>query len=162
MSTEVVLNNYFENAENDPTVGYINYPFKELPEGKYSLELKAYDNLDNSSVALTEFIISESAELAIEHLLNYPNPFTTSTSFYFEQNQSKPIEYLIQIFTISGKEIKSFKNIHDGSSNKVGPILWDGKDEFGDPIGRGVYIYKLTVQFGDQSESVLNKLVILK
>lgn len=161
-TNEVLLNDYFEPSLGDPTSGSISYPIGELNPGEYSIELKGYDNLNNPSKAYTEFLIEESAELALEHLLNYPNPFTNNTAFYFEQNQSEPVEFLIQIFTISGKEIKSIQAVHDGVSERVGPIQWDGKDEFGDEIGRGVYLYKLTVRMNGKTETLTNKLVILK
>ena len=59
--------------------------------------------------------------------------------------------------------IKSIKTqINSLGNNKPNPIEWDGKDDFGDQIGRGVYIYQLEVQTpnGDSSKK-LEKLVIL-
>jgi hypothetical protein len=42
-------------------------------------------------------------------------------------------------------------------------ITWDGRDDFGDRIGKGVYVYKLTVRSsltGNKAEKY-EKLVIL-
>ena len=97
-------------------------------------------------------------------MLNYPNPFTTKTSFYFEHNQPCCyLEVMIQIFTISGKLIKTIETVVSTDGFRNEPIAWDGRDDFGDNIGRGVYFYKLRVknQDGKYAEK-LEKLVILK
>ena len=42
-------------------------------------------------------------------------------------------------------------------------IDWDGKDDYGDTIGRGVYVYKVEVKSEDGSKGEeYQKLVILK
>ena len=100
----------------------------------------------------------------IEHLLNYPNPFTTNTSFYFEHNRpNQNLEVQIQIFTVSGKLVKTINSLQINTGFRVGPIDWSGFDDFGDKIGRGTYIYKLKVKDGNgEFVEKLEKLVILK
>ena len=150
---------------NDYKSGNITYPLNELSDGQHSLSLKVWDVNNNSGKAYTEFIVSSNSKLAIDHIFNYPNPFTTSTEFYFEHNQiDQDLDVLIKIYTISGKLVKSIKTqINSLGNNKPNPIEWDGKDDFGDQIGRGVYIYQLEVQTpnGDSSKK-LEKLVILR
>lgn len=68
----------------------MRYRLTDLPEGRHTLDLKAWDVYNNSSVKSTEFVVAPSAELALEHVLNYPNPFTTHTEFYFEHNRPAP------------------------------------------------------------------------
>ena len=98
-------------------------------------------------------------------MLNYPNPFTESTAFYFEHNRPNDIlNVLIQIFSISGKLVKTIEdeNIQPGSL-RIGPIYWNGKDDFGDNIGRGTYVYKVRVKTASgESTEKYEKLVILK
>ena len=100
----------------------------------------------------------------IEHLLNYPNPFTTNTSFYFEHNRpNQNLEVQIQIFTVSGKLVKTINSLQTNTGFRVGPISWDGRDDFQDNIGRGTYIYKLKVKdMNGEFIEKLEKLVILK
>ena len=100
----------------------------------------------------------------MEHILNYPNPFTTSTGFYFEHNQSNDeLNIIIQILTISGRLIKTIETTESSSSKRIGPIHWNGRDDFGDPIGRGVYLYKISVKNSTgNSIHKIQKLVILK
>ena len=97
-------------------------------------------------------------------MLNYPNPFTTHTDFYFEHNQiGTEIDVLIQIFTISGKLVKTIETSLIPNGYRAGPYPWDGTDDFGNRIGRGVYVYrvKLRSSLGEVVEK-FEKLLILK
>ena len=119
----------------------------ELEEGRHTLKLKAWDVHNNSGEAELEFIVAENQDLEIENLLNYPNPFTTNTSFYFDHNQpGQSLQVRLQVFTVSGKLVKTIDGFYYSEGFRAGPIGWNGKDEFGDEIGRGVYVYKVSVK----------------
>ena len=111
----------------------------------------------------TEFIAAPSEDIIIKNLLNYPNPFTTSTSFYFEHNQpSAELDVLIQVFTVSGKLVKTIESQITATGYRCGPFVWDGLDDFGSRIGRGVYIYRLKVRTNSgKTIEKFEKLVIL-
>lgn len=162
---KIVLNEYYEAALDDYQNGEVRFPFKKLNAGKHTLSFKVWDVYNNSSEEYTEFVVASSAKLALDHVFNYPNPFTTNTNFQFEHN--KPGELLtvqIQIFTITGKLIKTIETTVTTEGNRIDFINWDGLDDFGDKIGRGVYIYRLKVK-SSSSEEVANKyekLVILR
>ncbi len=163
--TEYVLNEQYQTDLNTFKLGSINYQLKDIKKGSHTLEFRASDNHNNDSKFYTEFIIEEDAELALAHVLNYPNPFTTNTGFYFEQNQIKHsrIEVLIQVYTITGKIVKTIFSNLEADQKLIGPIAWDGKDDFGDRIGRGVYLYKVQVSAENGSKAAhIEKLVILK
>lgn len=159
-----VLNDYYSPSVNSFQNGEVIFPLDKLEEGRHSLEFKVFDNQNNSSKAYTEFIIENNPELALKNVLNYPNPFTTSTGFYFEHNQnSNNLEVVIHIYTISGKIIKTLTGMYNTTSQRVGPIEWDGLDEYGDKIGRGVYVYQVTViNSNGDSEKAVQKLVLLR
>nr|MBA3900617.1 T9SS type A sorting domain-containing protein [Bacteroidota bacterium] len=96
-------------------------------------------------------------------VLNYPNPFTTRTEFYFEHNQpGNWLDVQIQVFTVSGKLVKTINTNTRTDGFRAEPIPWNGLDDFGDKIGRGVYIYRLKVRSteGTVAEKI-EKLVIL-
>ena len=159
-----ILNNYYTPSTTTYQNGEVIFPIEQLKEGRHSLEFKAFDNQNNSSKAYTEFIIENNPKLALKHLLNYPNPFTQNTGFYFEHNQtSEDLEILINIYTISGKIIKTLEGVYSASSQRIGPIHWDGLDEFGDKIGKGVYVYQITAKNskGD-TDKAIQKLVLLR
>jgi len=164
-STEssVVLNDYYQADLNSYKSGTIRYPFSELAEGKHTLSLKVWDVYNNSSQSYTEFVVARSAELALRHVLNYPNPFTTKTQFYFEQNQCcQVLDVSVQIFTVSGKLVKSIDQFVNTEGFRSDPIDWDGRDDFGDRIGKGVYIYRIKVKTSEGAVAEkFEKLVIL-
>lgn len=159
-----VLNDYYESDLNTYQKGMVRYPFKDIENGSHKLLLKAWDVYNNSSETEIEFVVAESAELALTHVLNYPNPFTTYTEFWFEHNQPCcGLDVQIQIFTITGKIVKTINTKVETSGFRADPIPWDGTDDFGDKIGKGVYLYRLKVKsntglYADKIE----KLVILK
>jgi hypothetical protein len=159
----IVLNDYYETELNSYKEGSVRYPFSNLPEGRHTLQLKVWDVYNNSSTASTEFIVAKSAKLALDHVLNYPNPFTTKTSFYFEHNQACDLmDVQVQVFTISGKLVKTINTYVSTEGFRSEPIEWDGTDDFGDKIGRGIYIYRVKVRSEDGSTAEkFEKLVIL-
>ena len=160
----VVLNDYYESDLDSYQSGKVIYPFSNLSEGRHNLRFKVWDVYNNSSETSTEFIVTSSAELALKHVLNYPNPFTSHTSFYFEHNRPcVPLTAQLQVFTISGKLVKTIEaNMHT-EGYLSDPIEWDGLDDYGDKIGRGVYIYRVSLRSTDgKSADQYQKLVILR
>jgi flagellar hook assembly protein FlgD len=102
--------------------------------------------------------------MVIEHVLNYPNPFTTHTEFFFEHNQPcQALEVTIQVFTVSGKLVKTIQTLVSQGGYRSEGIAWDGRDDFGDRIGKGVYVYRIAVKnpAGKQVEK-FEKLVLLR
>ncbi|MFA8433663.1 MAG: type IX secretion system sortase PorU [Marinifilaceae bacterium] len=161
---EIQLNDHYESELDNYQKGKITYQFTDLAEGEHQLRLKVWDNVNNSSETELDFIVAESAELAIKHVLNYPNPFTTNTGFYFEHNMPhKELDILIQILTVSGRMVKTIETSLIPEGFRIGPIRWDGRDDFGNRIGKGVYFYRLQVR--DKEGKTVNKfqkLVLLK
>lgn len=161
--SSIVLNDFYQADLNSYKSGTIRYPFSELSEGKHTLSLKVWDVYNNSSQSYTEFIVARSAELALSHVLNYPNPFTTKTQFYFEQNQCcQVLDVSVHIFTVSGKLVKTIDQFVQTEGFRSDPIEWDGRDDFGDKIGKGVYIYRIKVKTSEGAVAEkFEKLVIL-
>jgi hypothetical protein len=159
-----ILNDYYENDLNSYQSGKVRYQFQNLEPGPYALTFKVWDVYNNSSTASTDFIVSESAQLALDHVLNYPNPFTTHTTFMFEHNRPYiPMNVQVQIFTVSGKLIKTISDKIIMQGYRSDQIEWDGLDDYGDKIGRGVYVYRLRVKTDDgQYADKFEKLVILR
>lgn len=163
-SQPIVLNDYYQADQDNHRKGTIRYPFRNLAEGPHTLSLKVWDVANNSATATIEFVVVKSDNLQLDKVMNYPNPFTTHTQFFFEHNQPGiPVDVEIQIFTISGKIVKTLHATSQSGGFRSEPIVWDGLDDFGDRIGRGVYVYRLRVQTPDgKSAHKFEKLVMLK
>ncbi|MCR5454088.1 MAG: type IX secretion system sortase PorU, partial [Bacteroidales bacterium] len=158
------LTDYYTTAKDRASAGTIEYQLPELKDGSHTIRLKAWDNLNNSNEVSATFSITGSSRFAISHLLNYPNPFTDHTSFYFEQNDvQSDIEYEITIFTMSGKIVRTLTGTLPGGEMRCGPIVWDGIDNYGHQIARGVYFYRLRIRNSAGEKALArDKLLYLK
>jgi hypothetical protein len=159
-----ILNDYYEADLNSYQNGKVYFPFTDLTEGRHKLTLKVWDVYNNSSEATIEFVVVKSKDITLERVYNYPNPFTTYTEFWFEHNQpSKQLYAQVQIFTVSGKLVKTIEQHILNEGYRATSINWDGLDEYGDRIGRGVYVYRLKVRAENFSVAEkYEKLVILR
>lgn len=162
--TAIVLNDYYESELDDYQRGNVKYPFSKLKEGTHTLKVKSWDIHNNSSEDYTEFVVASNAKLALSHVYNYPNPFTTRTQFMFEHNRPcDNMDVTIQIYTVSGRIVKSIHEQVTCEGFRVNDIVWDGRDEYGDAIGKGVYVYKLNVRDSEgNSAHKFEKLVVLR
>ncbi|MEN8764521.1 type IX secretion system sortase PorU [Wenyingzhuangia sp.] len=160
----ISVNEFYTTEKDDFTTGLISYEIEELSVGNHTLTLKAWDTYNNSSTQSLSFYVREDKGFEISKVLNYPNPFINHTEFWFKNNRlGDPIEITVQIYTVSGKLLKT---IHRSDSNldEISRVVtWDGKDDYGNRLGKGVYIYKLTVKenITGQSNEKIEKLVIL-
>lgn len=160
----IVLNDYYTSAENNYQKGQVKYTLKDLEAGPHSVRLKAWDTHNNSSEEYIEFFVSIDADLALEHVLNHPNPFSTNTTFHFDHNRvGENLDIQVQIYTISGKLVKTLQTTSYASKAHVADISWNGRDEYNDALARGVYVYKVNVrsQQDGSKTSKFEKLVIL-
>lgn len=179
-----VLNEYYEGGDNNPCTnpefedyqkGQVMYRLSNLELGEHQILFKAWDINNNSSEQTLDFIVMEegSDHIHIEKLLNWPNPFTDQTYFHFEHNCDSELEVMVQIFTVSGKLVKTIRQPVSAEPWREGyrtgrfAIPWDGLDDFGDKIGKGVYIYRLTArglnpELCKGTATAVEKLVILK
>lgn len=159
-----ILNDYYEAEKDSFTTGKILYPLSKISEGRHTITAKAWDVQNNSAEATTEFIVANDAKVALSNVFNYPNPFTTSTSFMFEHNRpGDNLSILIQIYTNTGRLVKSIQREIASDGFRVNDIKWDGLDDYGDKIGKGVYIYKVAVKDSQGNAAYkFQKLVLLR
>jgi len=160
----IVLNDYYESELNSYKNGRVVYPFYKLEEGLHNITFKVWDVHNNSSEAYLEFYVTASEELAIEHLMNYPNPFSDRTYFVFQHNQAfNSLDIEIAIFSITGEPVKTIHKTILNEGYKSEPIEWNGTNSFGNRIAKGLYIYRLTVTTEDgRVAEKTEKLILLK
>lgn len=160
----VVLNDLYEADLDTYKSGRVLYRYSDLPEGNHTLRVKAWDVHNNSTDAYTEFVVAPSEELALAHVLNYPNPFTTKTEFYFEHNRPcNALHAQVQVYTIAGRLVKTLDRQLQCEGTRSEPMPWDGLDDSGDKLGRGVYVYRLNITTAEgESADKFEKLVILR
>ncbi|NND06351.1 MAG: type IX secretion system sortase PorU [Saprospiraceae bacterium] len=166
----IILNEFYESEKDDYTRGTVRYPMSDLELGKHTLTVKAWDIANNSTEMLTEFVVIDEAEDGLRHVLNYPNPFSQSTCFQFEHSfLDQDLDIRVDILTPSGRRVTTLEKNIKASGNLSRDIKWDGRDDFGDRLANGIYIYRVTVRVTDASSgrvlkntSDLQKLVVLR
>jgi hypothetical protein len=125
--------------------------------GKYNLSVQAADRNGNLSgdhaYSINFEVVKEST---ISYLTNYPNPFSSSTRFvYTLTGNSAPENMIIQIMTVTGKVVREITEDELGplqvGRNQITNYAWDGKDQFGDPLANGVYLYRVLARVNGQT-----------
>jgi hypothetical protein len=142
-----------ENMQFLPATGTENVakimwrPIFEV-DGTYQLAVEGTDESSNHSGDNRYQINFEViTRPTITEILNYPNPFTTNTRFVFTVTGHQAPTYMkIQIMTITGRVVREV-TMQELGTIRVGrnmtDFAWDGTDQFGDRLARGVYIYKV-------------------
>lgn len=178
-----VLNDFFtsggSNGCNSELKAYqkgsVSYPFRNLSPGNHQLVFKVWDINNNSTTATLNFVVKDEADqkLVLNKLLNWPNPFTDKTYIQFEHNCDDILDVNIQIYTITGKLVRSFSQpvvsepFLQGFRTPRQSIEWDGKDDFGATVGKGTYIFKVYAKSPNQDKckggaTAVEKMVLLK
>ena len=117
-------------------------------DGEYELIVTGKDVSSNKSGSIEYRVAFEVYNKSmITNLLNYPNPFTSSTAFVFTLTGTElPSQFRIQILTVTGKVVREV------TKQELGPIKighniteykWNGKDQFGQSLANGVYLYRV-------------------
>ena len=127
------------------------------PQGdEYSLIVTGNDLSGNPSGTIAYQITFKIITKAmISNMLNYPNPFTTSTAFVFTITGSDvPQNIKIQILTITGKVVREITKeelgpLHVGTN--ITEFKWDGTDMYHQRLANGVYLYHVVTNLNGKS-----------
>jgi len=164
VSDPFILNDYYQTKLDDYTNGILRFPLRKLAIGLHTVTFKAWDVYNNPITAEIQFVVVGNETITLTHVLNYPNPFVNHTEFWFSHNRPyEPLEVQVQVLTITGKVVWTKNQIITTDGFLSREITWDGKDDFGSRIGKGVYVYKLTVKSNltNSKAEKYEKLVIL-
>ncbi len=135
---------------------------KKFSKGEHNLRIfvkDAYGKISTQPIVDRYFKVT--SELEIYNVYNYPNPFSSETYFTFVLTQV-PDELLIKIYTVAGRLIKELRLSHADLTTNFNKVLWDGKDEDGDFVGNGVYLYKIIAKKADKVQTVIQKLAVVR
>ncbi|WP_223651689.1 type IX secretion system sortase PorU [Hymenobacter psoromatis] len=165
----VVVNSAYTTDVDNFRTGLVRYLYKDLAPGPHTIRLKAWDTHNNSAEGTVDFLVEQSAQLALSHVLNYPNPFSNITTFHFDQTSAgQELDVQVQIFTIAGRLVKTLRanfptsTAHMPSTLQDPSLTWNGRDDYNDQLARGVYVYRVSVRVpGGQTATKFEKLVLL-
>ncbi|KUG25936.1 hypothetical protein ASZ90_004233 [hydrocarbon metagenome] len=134
----------------------------QLDNGDYALSVSG-ENIRPANSDAVEYVrfFKVSNENKILYPYNYPNPFMNETYFTFKLTKV-PNELKIKIFTIAGRLIREIKLNREDLNYDLNRIYWNGRDEDGDLIANGVYLYKIISYDDNETTTVTNKLAIVR
>ncbi len=131
-------------------------------DGEYVLRVFGKNvNGQTQSIPSYEKLFLVSNELKLVDAYNYPNPFKDNTNFTFRLTQI-PDELYIKVFTVAGRLIREIEVNPSQLKTDFNYIPWDGRDEDGDSIANGVYIYRIYAKTADDSYRITQKLAIMR
>lgn len=151
------------NIKNDSANRTLTFEINPvLNNGEHQFKIfgnNVYGKLDNQPGFERVFVVSN--ELAVMNCYNYPNPIKDNTYFTFKLPQL-PEELTIRVYTIAGRLVKEIKKSSAELNIDFNRIYWDAKDQDGNFLANGVYLYKVIVRKDGKSESLTQKLAIVK
>jgi len=91
---------------------------------------------------------------SVVQLSNQPNPFNAATTITYVLSANGPVH--LDVLDILGRHVVTLADSwHSAGEYQV---AWDGRDERGQPVGSGMYFYRLTMP----GAAVSGKMVLLK
>jgi hypothetical protein len=166
-ATTRTLNAFYQANINTYQYGTVRYQLPTLTHGPHTLQVRAWDNVNNSSTRTLAFnvvatALGDMSPLVIDKVMNFPNPFTQSTTFSFEHNfPGQNIAVNLSIFTQNGKLVKQINKTVNTSGTRNVQITYDGTDASGRRIARNVYIYKIQISAAGTNYNTSGKLICL-
>jgi len=177
-ATTRTLNAFYQANINTYQYGTVRYQLPTLTPGPHTLKVRAWDNVNNSNTRTLGFTVaptagssvttggsgngSDMSPLVIDKVINFPNPFTSQTTFSFEHNfPGQNIEVNLSIYTQNGKLVKQINKTANTNGTRNVQITWDGTDASGSKIARNVYIYKIQISAAGTNYQSSGKLICL-
>jgi hypothetical protein len=165
------LNSFYQANINTYQYGTVRYQLPTLTPGPHTLQVRAWDNVNNSNTRTLGFTVAATAgsntsgdmsPLVIDKVINFPNPFTDQTTFSFEHNfPGQNIAVNLSIYTQNGKLVKQINKTANTNGTRNVQITWDGTDATGSKIARNVYIYKIQISAAGTNYQSSGKLICL-
>ncbi|MBK8952151.1 MAG: hypothetical protein IPM85_07540 [Chitinophagaceae bacterium] len=133
------------NTDNTATINFEPY---FVQDGQYELIVTGRDKSNNEAGAI-EYRVAFRVfnKPMISNMLNYPNPFTTSTAFVFTITGTEvPQNIKIEIMTITGKIVREITKDELGAlriGRNITEFKWNGTDQYGQKLANGIYLYRV-------------------
>ncbi|GAB4321603.1 MAG: type IX secretion system sortase PorU [Bacteroidales bacterium] len=162
-SEQVVLDRYFVQDIDSYQSGSISYPWYQLPDGDYTVTVKAWDVYNNSSEALIKFSVDNDANLQIIKLYAYPNPTPDVTHFTFEHTRpGTELSIDLTIYNFTGELVNDFSLTRYSPGTHLEFLTWNGRDNRGNRVPAGIYIYSVTIRDDLGREAVRRQKLIIR
>ena len=158
----IVLNDRYEPALDDFRRGRVAIPIEGLKPGTYEFSLRVWDTQNNVSTAQLWFVVAD--DVFLSGVANYPNPFSEETNICIKHSgDDGRFHVRMQVFDATGRHVATVEDQMNSHNESVGPLRWNGRDQFGNPLPSGLYLYRLTLTGEDGfSRTVSQRMMIAR
>lgn len=157
------LNSYFSYDMDSYTDGSVTYQFPELADGHYTIKLKAWDLLNNSSEQKLDFVVDSKEPIRIHNIEIIPSVATEETTVKVTHDRPLTVSsYRVRIFNTSGVEVYAT----DFTTERISQDFqwkWDLKNTKGREVQSGIYLIR--VEFETEDEGIIGmsgKVIVVK
>lgn len=161
VNQEYIVNDFYQAEPGGYKSGELYYKLRDLPQGEYTLTLRAWDACTNSGSASLHFRVDTSG-LVLGNLYNYPNPTNGGTTFSFQHNFPQTnLQADLRIYSIQGTLVKTIRRTVNADGYRSVQLYWDGNSDGGARLAPGLYIYTLYLGNGKgKTVKASNKLIL--
>ena len=156
------LNSYFQYDFGDYRSGTVGFSLPTLSEGNHQLVFRAWDVLNNPSVAELNFRVARALQPNCFSVECTRNPATTQTSFIINHDRTgSQMDVELEVFDASGRML--WRKSETGVSTDNTYILdWDLTTSSGSRLQTGVYLYRVLISSdGSKRASQSQKLIVI-
>ncbi|MCD7722121.1 MAG: type IX secretion system sortase PorU [Prevotellaceae bacterium] len=159
--TTYTLNDYYTADLGDYTHGTVAFSIPELEDGEHSLTFRAWDVLNNTSVASLDFVVDNSLKPSILSVTLSNNPASVSTTFLISHDRAgSDCDITIEVFDFSGRMLWRHEET-SSSATGLNTVEWNLRSNSGGRLYAGVYLYRVSLRTGESKQvSKSQKLVI--
>jgi hypothetical protein len=162
MSNAVVLNSLYRSDVGTHNAGSLSYPMMITDRGKHTLSLRAWDNLNNPTVATLEFVVVTDGLFRLTDLLAFPNPAAAEVNFTAGHNRpGTEMDVTITIFNTNGSTVRVLNEKIFTAGYALPDIPWDGCDAKGSRLARGLYLWRAEAVTSDGEKSMATGRIII-
>lgn len=160
-TTPVILNNYLTYDKNSYKSGVIKYQLNDLEEGDYTLTIKVWDLLNNSSSQTIHFTVDNEAEVEIEEFLAYPNPASESITLRVMHDRPETVQsFRFLLYNLSGTLLFQSDEVVSQDNGDLS-LTWDLTTQNGKRIAPGCYAGRVEIKAKDDKYVGKSKKIII-
>ncbi len=158
-SAAQMMDALFRYDIDEYTIGRFDYQFEPALSGSHQFSVEAWDGANNRAISTITLHLTLDEKLDVSDPLNFPNPFSETTTFVYTLSVSADVT--ITIYTLNGVKVRILDAVADQAGFQRLP--WDGRDEFGDQIANGAYLYHFRAEtLDDQAVTRWGRLARLR
>lgn len=158
----VILNSYFSYELDSYSKGSINYQFPELTPGNYTIKLKAWDLLNNSSEKSIDFVVDETEPIRIHRMEIFPNVASDEATIRISHDRPNMVyAYRVRIFNMTGTEVYHT----DFKQERLQPNMewtWDLTNNKKEKVENGIYLIRAEFETEDGEIIGLSEKVMVR